>query len=207
MKAVNASLKKTSHRQDIARVKAILRGDEGLFKAFFEEFYERLFRFVLTQIDGDRHHAEDIVQQALMNAIRGMRHYRGEAPLQSWVFTVCRNAIVDFRRREGLRSRTVVHEHDVPQLWDVILHTESPTSSNPEVSAEIFDDVNSVRDTLTRLPPSHRSVLEWKYLDGWSAKEIALKLGISVEATSSLVARAKRSFAAEHARSDSETEQ
>ena len=38
-------------------------------------------------------------------------------------------------------------------------------------------------------------MLEWKYVEGWSIKEIATQLEIGTEATQSLLARAKRAFA------------
>ena len=46
-----------------------------------------------------------------------------------------------------------------------------------------------------RLPAKYGDVLEWKYVEGYSVKEISEKLEIGAEATQSLLARAKRAFA------------
>lgn len=197
---------KSPHAEDTARVKAMLRGDERAFRAFFDEYYDRLFRFVIARVNGDQHHAEDIVQQALMNAIRGMRHYRGEAKLQTWVFTVCQNAITDFHRRESLRNESILAENSASAVREAVLDTPAPDLDNPVESAEAEEDATSIKETLSRLPESYGTALEWKYLHGWSAKEIGLKLGISHEATSSLLARAKRSFAEEHQQHKGEIE-
>ena len=47
---------------------------------------------------------------------------------------------------------------------------------------------------LDRLPAKYGNVLEWKYIEGRSVKEISARLNIGQEATQSLLARAKRAF-------------
>lgn len=48
---------------------------------------------------------------------------------------------------------------------------------------------------LDRLPVKYGNVLEWKYIEGHSVKEIAARLQIGTEAAQSVLARAKRAFA------------
>ena len=52
-----------------------------------------------------------------------------------------------------------------------------------------------IQVALDRLPPRYGDVLEWKYVEGHSVKEIAARLDLGTEATQSLLARAKRAFA------------
>ena len=47
---------------------------------------------------------------------------------------------------------------------------------------------------LDRLPPHYGNALEWKYIQGYSVREIAARLDVSHEAAQSVLARAKRSF-------------
>ena len=51
-----------------------------------------------------------------------------------------------------------------------------------------------IQVALDRLPAKYGDVLEWKYIEGHSIKEISAKLHIHDEATQSLLARAKRAF-------------
>jgi RNA polymerase sigma-70 factor (ECF subfamily) len=44
------------------------------------------------------------------------------------------------------------------------------------------------------LPPRYGDALEWKYIEGYSAEEIARRLNVGVDAANSLLARAKRAF-------------
>ncbi|MDH3433674.1 MAG: hypothetical protein OEM60_07445, partial [Gammaproteobacteria bacterium] len=52
-----------------------------------------------------------------------------------------------------------------------------------------------IQVALDRLPANYGNVLEWKYVEGHSVKEISARLEIGTEATQSLLARAKRAFA------------
>ena len=51
-----------------------------------------------------------------------------------------------------------------------------------------------IQVALDRLPAKYGDVLEWKYIEGHSIKEISVKLKIHDEATQSLLARARRAF-------------
>jgi RNA polymerase sigma-70 factor (ECF subfamily) len=52
-----------------------------------------------------------------------------------------------------------------------------------------------IQVALDKLPARYGDVLEWKYIEGHSIKEISVRLNIGTEATQSLLARAKRAFA------------
>ena len=52
-----------------------------------------------------------------------------------------------------------------------------------------------IQVALDKLPARYGDVLEWKYVEGHSIKEISARLDIGPEATQSLLARAKRAFA------------
>jgi RNA polymerase sigma-70 factor (ECF subfamily) len=57
-----------------------------------------------------------------------------------------------------------------------------------------MEGLRLIQVALDRLPARYGNVLEWKYIEGYSVKEIAEKLDIGYEATQSLLARAKRAF-------------
>ena len=52
-----------------------------------------------------------------------------------------------------------------------------------------------IQVALDALPPRYGDVLEWKYIEGYSIKEISKRMNIGTEATQSLLARARRAFA------------
>jgi RNA polymerase sigma-70 factor (ECF subfamily) len=69
-----------------------------------------------------------------------------------------------------------------------------PGTDGPGRQYQRYEVSRLIQVALDRLPPRYGDVLEWKYIEGYSVKEIAAKLGLSFEATQSLLARAKRAF-------------
>jgi RNA polymerase sigma-70 factor (ECF subfamily) len=66
---------------------------------------------------------------------------------------------------------------------------------DPEKSYRRGEKLRLIQIALDRLPARYGDVLEWKYIDGQTVREIAARLGIGTEAAQSVLARAKRAFA------------
>lgn len=186
---------KLLHRDDVRLVKELRRGEEQAFRRFFDEFYDRLYRFALPRVSCDPCDAEDMVQQTMTKALRAMKTYRGEAQLQTWLFSICRNTIIDFRRKKGLHDEAIVRAEDFPGVRAAVDSYKAPACNEPAVCAQQSDQERLVQIALDRLPKHYGDALEWKYIQGWTIKEIGSHLGLGKEATQSMLARAKRSFA------------
>lgn len=186
---------KVLHLEDLRLVRRIQRGDEAAFRHVFDEFYDRLYRFALFRVSTDPSAAEDLVQQTMTRAIQSLDSYRGEAQLQTWLYTICRNTIIDWKRKKGLRDHSVVLADDFPSIQAVVDSFSAPDRDDPVCSAENHELSKLVQLVLDRLPKKYGDALEWKYIQGWSVLEIAEELDIGKEATQSMLARAKRAFA------------
>jgi RNA polymerase sigma-70 factor (ECF subfamily) len=179
---------------DRAVARKILAGDEKAFQELFDRFFPRLYRFALARLNGDRHSAEDIVQQTFCNAIERLDAYRGEAALYTWFCQICRNALADHFRRRGRGAERVVLLEDQPNVRAILESLTAPAQDSPEFNlwrGEVHRVVQAVVDTL---PEHYGDVLEWKYVDGLSVREIAGRLGQSPKAAESALARARAAF-------------
>ena len=179
---------------DRAVARRILAGDEKAFQELFDRFFPRLYRFALARLNGDRHTAEDIVQQTFCNAIERLDAYRGEAALYTWFCQICRNALADHYRRRGRGNERVVLLEDQPNVRAILETLTAPAQDSPEIGqwrSEVHRVVQAVVDAL---PSHYGDVLEWKYVDGLSVREIAARLGQSQKAAESVLARARAAF-------------
>ena len=186
---------KILHLDDLRLVRRIRRGDEAAFRHVFDEYYDRLYRFALARVNADQSAAEDLVQQTMTRAIQSLHSYRGEAQLQTWLYTICRNTIIDWKRKKGLQDNSVVLAEDFPNVRAIVDSYSSPERDGPVARAENVELSRVVQVVLDRLPKHYGDALEWKYMQGWSVMEISQELNIGKEATQSLLARAKRAFA------------
>lgn len=181
---------------DRAVARRILAGDEAAFQELFDRYFPRLYRFALVRLDGDAEAARDVVQQTFCNAIERLDGYRGEAALYTWFCQICRNAVADHYRRRQRGSERAVLLEDQPDVRAILESLAAPAADEPETGVWRQQVHRVVEATLDVLPGRYGDVLEWKYLDGFSVREIAERLAIGPKAAESLLTRAREAFRA-----------
>ena len=134
-----------------------------LLRALYDEHGPALWRYVVW-LTGDRHLAEDVVQETLVRAWRKPAVLdQSEGSAKAWLFTVARNLVIDGKRSAYNRhefSTEVLPEREVADHTDALL------------------DAWLVSDALTTLSQDHRLVVVHSYYRGQSIAEIAAELGI-----------------------------
>jgi RNA polymerase sigma-70 factor (ECF subfamily) len=180
--------------EDRRLVKRVLAGEESAFNRFFDENFGRLYRFALPRLENDRQAATAVVQVALSRALEKIHSYRGEAALFTWLCTICRNEITDRQRRSARLREHVVLTEDFPEIRAAVDSFRAPATDEPAKNYQKHEAARLIQVALDRLPPRYGDALEWKYIEGFSVKEIAARLEVSPEAAQSLLARAKRAF-------------
>ncbi|NNE60826.1 MAG: RNA polymerase sigma factor [Woeseia sp.] len=183
------------YAEDRQMAQRLLAGDEAAFRQFFDEHYGRLYRFALSRLGGDQVAAEDIVQQTLSKALRKLASYKAESQLQTWLCAICRNDIADWYRARGRYEERIVLAEDLPGIRAAVDSFQAPAAADPVKNFQRTESVRLIQVALDRLPVNYGNALEWKYVEGYTSREIAEKLDIGYEAAQSLLARAKRAFA------------
>jgi len=178
---------------DLGMVQRLLRGDARAFENFIDEYYPRLYRFAFRRLRGDADAAQDMVQATFEKAIPGLARYRGEAALFSWLCTFCRYEIAAFWKERDPRGIPVVLIEDHADVR-AALESLASSAEGPEMDLQRKELARMVRVALDHLPPHYDHALEWKYIAGWSVKEIAGRLALTPKATESLLTRARQAF-------------
>lgn len=179
---------------DLKVAKKLLDGDEATFRAVFDGYFPRLYRFTIPRVGGDGEEARDIVQQAFCKAFERLDSYRGEASLYGWILQICRNLIVDRARRQSARPHLLKLGVDDDALEAIVEAIHAPEDEQPEHRAARLELLNVIQATLDYLPSHYGNVLEWKYIEEHSVDEIAEKLDIGPKAAESLLTRARQAF-------------
>ncbi|MBT8081619.1 MAG: RNA polymerase sigma factor [Gammaproteobacteria bacterium] len=176
-------------------VKQLLAGDERAFDRFFDENFARLYRFALLRLSDDEDAAREVAQITLSKAVRKLHTYRAEAALFTWLCSICRNVTSDWLTQQGRYREHIVLTEDFPEVQAAVDSLRVPEQMSPERHFKRVELLRLIQVALDRLPPKYGDVLEWKYIEEHSVKEIATRMGIGTEAAQSLIARAKRAFA------------
>jgi RNA polymerase sigma-70 factor (ECF subfamily) len=181
-----------SHRAHRALAQSLLRGDERAFERFFNDYYPRLYRFVLSRADGNEDLAQELAQVTLMNAMRSIGSYRGEAGMFSWLCQICRNELSGHYRRQSRELPTVVADDE--GISPLLESLEADESQDPEAATARLQLIQLLQEILDRLPGNYGDALEWKYIHGEPVEVIAERLGITQLAAQSLLSRAREAL-------------
>jgi RNA polymerase sigma-70 factor (ECF subfamily) len=132
----------------------------------------------------DPHDADDVLQDTLLGIATHLGEYEGRASFLSWVFTLTRTACA--RRRRGAKNRPHEGEDAVARKSD-----DAPT---PEDRAADRELAHALRGALDALSEEHREVILLRDVEGLTAAEAAVALGVSVDALKSRLHRAREAL-------------
>jgi RNA polymerase sigma-70 factor (ECF subfamily) len=180
--------------EDKHLAKRMLSGEQRAFDEFFNGYFDRLYRFALVRLDHDADAAEDVVQQSLYKAVEKISLYRGEAALFTWLCRICRNTIVDTFRAADRPRGLVVPFEESDEIRLALESLSVTDTDDPQRQALNQQITRLVRVVLDYLPRRYGQVLEWKYIEGHSVKEIAAFLDIAPKAAESTLTRARTAF-------------
>ncbi|MEA2564219.1 MAG: polymerase sigma-70 factor, subfamily [Acidobacteriota bacterium] len=174
-------------------VKRMRMGDEEAFEQFFDAYFHPLYRFALARVGQEAELAREIAQATVCKAIEKLDTYRGEAALFSWLCSICRFEITGHFRRER-RSPPQADLAEEGRTLRGALESLPAGLDDPESELLRREVARLVHMTIDHLPSQYSRILEWKYSDGLSVKQIAGQLGISPKAAESLLTRARQAF-------------
>lgn len=136
----------------------------------------------LTHNDAD---AEDLLQETLVRAYTGFRHFEQGTNLQAWLFRIQYNQWVNAYRWKERRPAEVLSA----ALTDHDLLAHGARSAEGEVLDTLPDD--DVRTALAQLSAGFRTVLYYADVEGYTYAETAVLMGIPVGTVMSRVSRAR----------------
>ena len=169
---------------DTELVALVRTGSDAAFSAIVARYRDRLVGFAARLLRGTGHDAEDIVQDAFIRALAGLRATEAEMHLRPWLYMIVRNRAMDELRRVGGGRFIAAELEDVEHLFAV----EDADPARRAAERELLNDVVA---EIGRLPERQRLALVMRELDGATHAEMSAQLGTSVPATKSLLVRAR----------------
>ena len=162
--------------------------DEAAFAELVNRYREPLRRHASRYVgEAD---AEDVVQQALVNASLAIRREPDrEIEPKPWLYKVTTNAAIDHRRAQSVRPLGDRTHEDV----DLDSVRESPGTDPHDVLAG-RESVRGVVSGIKDLSPNQSRAATARFLEGRSHDEIASELGVTKGAARELISRARRNL-------------
>jgi len=145
-------------------------------ESVWDQFSDRLRSFIRARV-ADEETAEDILQEVFLRIHAKMGTLRDMGKLESWIYQITRNAIIDH-----YRSHRATHElPDTLGLWE--------DACEEGLVTRLASDV---REMAEALPEPYREAFVLTSYEGLSQKELAERLGLSHSGAKSRVQRARQ---------------
>jgi RNA polymerase sigma-70 factor (TIGR02960 family) len=188
--------------QTLARARA---GDEDAFRELTDP-HRRELQVHIYRIVGSAHDAEDLLQETLLAAWRGLEQFEGRAPVRAWLYRIATNRSLDAlrasRRRPEDQRMTQMPE---PTRWsepvwlqpypDLLIDGIPDEAPGPVARYETKEAIALAFIVgLQHLPPQQRAVLVLRDVLGYRAREVAEMLETSEASVNSLLRRARAAF-------------
>jgi RNA polymerase sigma-70 factor (ECF subfamily) len=158
-------------------------GDTAALQALLRRHVGPLLALARRVLHGDHHRAEDLTQETLLAACRGLDAFRGDASVRTWLFRILVRLGSDPARwSKGKLPAAGLEPRDVPDVF-------SPDPPHASLARELRGRLD---EALERLPQRQRTALHLRAVEGMGYGAIAAVMGGTSGAARMLVLTARR---------------
>ena len=161
------------------------------FDTLYREHVDLVYRYA-QRLCGEVEAAKDLVQETFLNAYRGLSHFRGDAKLSTWLYTIASRACLRMRRRrKGAPERELSLEEFVPTSEGEFRLQIPIDGLTPDQALENKELRQALEQAIDKLPKKYRIVLVLRDMEGLSASEVSGIIRLSERAVKSRLHRAR----------------
>lgn len=161
-------------------IKSCIAGKRSAQKALYDEFANDMFRVCLSYAN-DYDQANDLLQEGFLKVFQKLHQYKPSGSLGGWIRTVIvRNCIDHYRSDKWSKNKETFEPNSKADVG----------SAEYNKANEVFQEEDFLRITQN-LPDGYRTILNLYFLEEYSHKDIAEKLGISEGTSKSQLYKAK----------------
>ncbi len=171
-------------QEDAEVIRQVLLGNTAMFELLMRRYNERVYR-AARAIVRDEQEAEDLMQQAYVNAFTHLRQFNGSAQFSTWLTRIAINESLARVRRQG-RYETL--DDDFSNVESFM--SRSP-SENPERQAFTMELRGLLEWAIDTLPDGMREVFVLREVEGLSTSDVAECLGVREDVVKTRLSRGR----------------
>jgi RNA polymerase sigma-70 factor, ECF subfamily len=152
-------------------VDSVLQGRTDAFAELVAPHLGSLIRFARMRLRNDSE-AEDVVQQAVLQAFHNLGQFRGQASFKTWLSRITSNEVIHLRRGKAIAPVKPLHGSVADRLADPAAPADMQLQQRQETAR--------LRRALRRLPEKYRLIIEFRDLRELSVAATAQSLSLTV---------------------------
>ena len=180
----SAAVVDAGEQPDEALIQQVLNGNTALFELLMRRHNERVYR-TARAIVRDEGEAEDVMQQAYVNAFTHLRQFNGSARFSTWLTRITINEALARVRRQGRYQ-----EFDDESTNAEPFMVQHP-AENPEREAFTHELRRLLEGAIDSLPDGTREVFMLREVEGLSTLEVATCLQVSEDVVKTRLSRGR----------------
>lgn len=184
MTATTAAVFPGAAQSDAEVIRQVLEGNTAMFELLMRRYNERIYR-AARAIVRDEQEAEDVMQQAYVNAFTHLHQFNGAARFSTWLTRIAINESLARVRRRG-RYQTFDDE-----LSNVEPFMSRNVPANPERQAFTGELRGLLEWAIDTLPDGMREVFVLREVEGLRTSEVAEALDVSEDVVKTRLSRGR----------------
>jgi len=176
----------TASLSDAEVVERVIGGETSLFEILMRRHNQRVYR-VARSVVRDEGEAEDVMQQAYINAFVHLKQFERRAQFSTWLTRITLYEALARRRKKRPEESLSMHDEDLHEAPAPL----SSAAPSPERQAYGRELARLLEDAVDALPETYRAVFMLREIEGLSTAETAEGLGVGEEAVKTRLHRAK----------------
>lgn len=182
-------------KRDAASESTLIRryqqGDQAAAEAIFR-LYHPMVHALASRMLGTAGDVEDAVQEAFIRAFRGLKTFRGEASLKTWIYRIATNVCLTHAERQKKQRPLESLDEALGEEGGETRGSQLPSGDRlPEDTVLGAELSERIQFALDRLSPEFRTVLVLRDIEGLSYEEVAEATGANLGTVKSRLARAR----------------
>ena len=159
------------------------------FSQIYEEFQPKILHY-LSRLTGQQE-VEDIAQEVFEKASRGLKSFKGESKLSTWLYRIATNTAIDRMRSLSFRLSSEYASLDEDTGTEDRNVWSGHTKTHIDQTVIRKEMSECVREFVDRLPSDYKTVILLSELEGFKNKEIADILQVSLDTVKIRLHRAR----------------
>ena len=186
---------------DVKLIHKTLSGDDAAFGILVEKYQKSVHILVWRKI-GDYHYAEDIVQDAFLQAYKKLSTLKNPNQFAGWLYVIANRLCIDWTRKQKSmrKQKPAMQSLEDTRRKEIEESSYKHYISEEHVTARTEYCHALVQKLLEKLPENERTAVTLFYLDEMSTKEIGKFLGVSTNTIVSRLHRARKRLQADQER-------
>lgn len=160
------------------------KGSQSAYKDLLNTYWNDVFRFLMAKCSND-YEAEDITIKTFSRAFDKLNLYDSKYSFKNWLLTIASNLYIDFLRSQNKKIEAVdIGKENIVRIADI-----EPTAEDKLIQEQHLD---ALLKYIKQLKPHYREVINLRYFQEYSYKEIAEELDESLSSIKVKLLRARK---------------